>query len=86
MAFLRSKDLNNELAKVRVLTESEEVAPDQFKKGMLTTLSLIAKLLRDIRANQTLMMRKDGLGDEMDERTTPGNTNVPEGMETNLKK
>jgi len=54
--MIRSRDVNKELKRVDDLVKDEGATDKAVQKAILKTLSIIAKLVRDVRTNQVLAL------------------------------
>lgn len=60
--MIRSKDVNKEVKILDDLTKEESKATDNvILKGVLKAITLLVKLVRDVRSNQVLALEKDGV-------------------------
>jgi hypothetical protein len=57
--MIRSKDVNVEVKKLDELATSTDNSV--VTKGVLKAITLLVKLVRDIRTNQVAMMKKQGI-------------------------
>lgn len=54
--MIRSRDVNKELKRVDDMVKDKEATDKAVQKAILKTLSIIAKLVRDVRTNQVLAL------------------------------
>lgn len=60
--MIRSKDVNKEVKILdEVAREESKVTDNVVLKGILKAVTLLVKLVRDVRSNQVLALEKDGV-------------------------
>ena len=59
--MIRSKDVNSEVKKLEDLVVNDKAKTDDLLRGVLKANLLNVKLLRDVRTNQGLLMKNQGV-------------------------
>jgi hypothetical protein len=71
--MIRSTHINKELRELTKVTTDEKAESTVIQKAMLKALTLLIKVVRDVRTNQVEIMKKEGVELKKDQRAEESN-------------